>query len=162
MFDIFQSILFTQVDFTPIFLSLLPIFLVLGTLLGLAASGLTSSTSLVTSATNGTATTVNVDVNSSSTGGTGGGTNTNTNTSVLPIFVFNNGTNSFVSFFPFALGNIGFGNIFGFNQFPIIFGRTFTSAFEAIIQFLSDLILMIVDYAEEDEDGDYVYMEPDG
>ena len=150
--------LLTQVDFTPIFLSLLPIFLVLGTLLGLAASGLTSGTSLVTSATNGTATTVNVDVNSSSTGGTGGGTNTNT--SVLPIFVFNNGTTSFVSFFPF--GNIGFGNIFGFNQFPIIFGRTFTSAFEAIIQFLVDLILMILDYAEEDEDGDYVYMEPDG
>ena len=114
----------------------------------------------MTSATNGTATTVNVDVNSSSTGGTGGGTNTNTNTSVLPIFVFNNGTTSFVSFFPF--GNIGFGNIFGFNQFPIIFGRTFTSAFEAIIQFLVDLILMIIDYAEEDEDGDYVYMEPDG
>ena len=96
-----------EVDFTPIFLALLPLFLTLGTLLGLQLQGTSSSS--VASTPN---ITVTVD-NASS--GSDASTTGNT-TQIVPIYIYTNGTYAF----PFVsttglLGltglSLGFGSI---------------------------------------------------
>ena len=161
-------------------MSLLPICLVLGTLLGLLLSGaLTPSTTYVTSSnTTGSGSSVTVNVNSTSSS-TSSVTSTGSNTtSILPIYIFTNGTFAVPLLSGFGLtgltgitnigltglttGLLGIGQIGG-----ILFGRSFETTYFSILQYLLDLVYTFVesfvvdgDYDDTD-DGDYVYMEPD-
>ena len=157
--------------------------MVLGTLLGLAFSGLlsqltgssSSTTTIVTAAnTTGTGTgsgvTVNVSSNNSATATVqGSNVTTGTNLGFLP--VLNNGTLTFLPFintgFNTGFSNIGLGGLFGFgNLGGIIFGRSFSSRY---FNFLSEIFSIFFQLAEhfrdeneeEKEEGDYIYMEPD-
>ena len=141
----------------PIFLSLLPVFLVLGTLLGLTLSGATSAANTVT--TNSTTPSVSVNINSTSTADatvTNTGSNTTT-TSLLPVFVFTNGT--------FAVPLVSFFNPLNLFQFGgLVIGRSFnalTSGLEVLVhEFLCFLLLGSVD-CSEDEERNFVFMDYD-
>ena len=122
-----------EVDFTPIFLTLLPVFLVLGTLLGLLLSGLNLSSTTVT---NSTAPSVSVNVNSSSTSTSSvtstGSNSTNTN-SILPIFVFSNGTLAIPLLSLSGINLTGLTGLFGLGG--LVIGRSITSPFPAFLVF---------------------------
>ena len=116
-----------EVDFTPIFLTLLPVFLVLGTLLGLLLSGLNLSSTTIT---NSTAPSVSVNVNSSSTSTSSvtstGSNNTNTN-SILPIFFFSNGTLAIPLLSLTGINLTGLTGLFGLGG--LVIGRSMASPF---------------------------------
>ena len=118
-----------EVDFTPIFLTLLPVFLVLGTLLGLLLSGLNLSS---TTTTNSTTPSVSVNVNSSSSSTSSvTSTGSNATNSVLPVFIFSNGTLAVP-----LLSFTGFNNFFNlFGLSGIVIGRSFTSPFPFLLLF---------------------------
>ena len=129
-----------QVDWTPLFLSLLPICLVLGTLLGLTVSGGLSTTSLVTSNSSVPSVTVNVNSSSTATSTSSGDSANNSTTSVLPIFVFTNGTFAI----PLLTPNFGFTNIFGFGNFGgLFFGRSFSSFFGLLLSYIYEIFTFI-------------------
>ncbi len=128
-----------NVDFTPIFLSLLPLFLALGTLLGLQFPTASATTTVVA---NSTVPDITVNVNSSSTAtNTNNAANANNNTNTLvPIIIFTNGTVvtiptliglTGITLTGITLGTIGLGGIFGIP----IFGRSFRgpNLFEQLI-----------------------------
>ena len=118
-----------EVDFTPIFLTLLPVFLVLGTLLGLLLSGLNLSSTTIT---NSTAPSVSVNVNSSSSS-TSSVTSTasNSTNSILPIFIFSNGTLA-VPLLSFSGINLtGLTGLFGLGG--LVIGRSMASTFPAFL-----------------------------
>lgn len=117
-----------EVDFTPLFLALLPLFLVAGTLLGLGLQGTSSSTTPNI--------TVNVNASTSTAGTTSTSTATNT-TTIVPLVIYTNGTYSF----PFLSGGLtlsglstsilGLGSLFNF--FPFFgLGRSFSDSFWSI------------------------------
>jgi hypothetical protein len=146
-----------EVDFTPIFLSLLPVFLVLGTLLGLALTGITSgSTVYLTDTSSSSSPSVAVNVTSSSTStATAVANTTSPTTSFFPLFIFPNGTLAF-SFIPNFAGLINFG---GF-----IIGRGLSAEntfFATIMNFWISILGGFTDYCamQEDDDSDYVIME---
>ena len=114
-----------DVDFTPIFLSLLPLFLVLGTLLGLLLSGLSLSSTSTSTNTTAPSTIININSTSSSTstGAAAAANNaTNTNT-IIPIFINPNGTLAF-PFFGLT-GLTGLTALLGLTAFPgFVIGRS--------------------------------------
>ena len=148
-----------EVDFTPIFLSLLPLFLVLGTLLGLALTGITSSGSSSTVyVTNSSSPSVAVDVTSTSTSTATAVSNTTTPTSFFPVFIYPNGTFA-IPFIPNLAGLINFG---GF-----IIGRSLSflgnNIFMTFLNYLTSALSgFTVSYeVEDDEMSDYVNIHED-
>ena len=118
-----------EVDFTPIFLTLLPVFLVLGTLLGLLLSGLNLSSTTIT---NSTAPSVSVNVNSSSSS-TSSVTSTasNSTNSILPIFIFSNGTLAIPLLSFTGINLTGLTGLFGLGG--LVIGRSMASTFPAFL-----------------------------
>ena len=114
----------------------------------------------------GSSVTVNINSTSSSdstataTGGTG---NTTTTTSLLPIYIFTNGTFAVPLFTTGLTGftNIGLGGLFGFGQLGgLFFGRAFSQSYFSLLDFILDYILSLLEYFQEaDEEGDFVYFE---
>ena len=113
-----------DVDFTPIFLALLPLFLCVGALLGKSFDSDTART--IT--TNTTIPDITISINNTVTAGSGDAAAADNNTQTL--ILFTNGT----YFFPFLTGNIGIGtlglgSIFG-GFFPFFgFGRSLSRSF---------------------------------
>ena len=115
----------------------------------------------------GTSVTVNLNSTSSSTSSVTN-TGTNTTTSLLPIFVFSNGTFAF-PFFGFnnlGFNNFGLNGLIGIGQIGgLIFGRSFTNSYYAFLQSIMNFLLRVLEplglYESEEDDGDYVFMEPD-
>lgn len=132
-----------EVDFTPIFLSLLPLFLVLGTLLGLLLPGL----SLTTTTTNSTTPSVTVNVNSTSsststaTGGTGN--NATTTTSILPIFIYPNGTLALPLVTSLA-GLINLSGLLGLGFPGLIIGRSLAAPLSPLASLLASLTTLLL------------------
>ena len=120
-----------EVDFTPIFLTLLPVFLVLGTLLGLLLSGLNLSSTTIT---NSTTPSVSVNVNSSSSSTssvTSTASNSTATNSILPIFIFSNGTLAIPLLSLTGINLTGLTGLFGLSG--LVIGRSMTSPFPAFI-----------------------------
>ena len=118
-----------EVDFTPIFLTLLPVFLVLGTLLGLLLSGLNLSSTTVT---NSTAPSVSVNVNSSSSSTSSvTSTGTNNTNSILPIFIFSNGTLAIPLLSFTGINLTGLTGLFGLGG--LVIGRSMASPFPTLL-----------------------------
>ena len=141
----------------------------LGTLLGLLLNQGLSTTSTTAVTGNGTSVTVNVNSTSSSTSTSSGGSGTNTTTSVLPIFVYTNGTLAGFGFPFFGFNglngfnngfNIGLGGLLGIGQLGgFFFGRSFTNPYYSLLQYLLDILLSLIEYIQDE--GDYVFMEAD-
>ena len=118
-----------EVDFTPIFLTLLPVFLVLGTLLGLLLSGLNLSSTTIT---NSTAPSVSVNVNSSSTSTSSvTSTGSNSTNSILPIFIFSNGTLAIPLLSVTGINLTGLTGLFGLGG--LVIGRSMASPFPVFL-----------------------------
>lgn len=141
----------SEVDFTPIFLALLPLFLSIGTLLGLGLQGSSTTTPTVPSIS------VNVNATSSASGGDSGTSGTN-NTQVVPLILFTNGTFTL----PLLLGGATTASLFGLgNLFFPFFGigrslqesiwETGWSDFVDLGHFLSDLYQVDTHLRDEEE-----------
>ena len=110
-----------EVDFTPMFLALLPLFLCVGTLLGLGVQP---------SETAATVPSITVNVNASSSSGGSSGPSSSSdgvNQTIVPLLLFTNGTYLFPLLTGLTSSLLGFGSIFGL--FPFTgFGRSFSEA----------------------------------
>ena len=149
--------------------------MVLGTLLGLSFSGLlsqltgSSSTTTIVTAANTTGTgsgsgvTVNVSSNNSATATVQGSNTTTPTLSFLPIL--SNGTLTLLPFISnTGFTNIGLGGLFGFGQLGgVIFGRSFSSTYFNILSNILSRFQLLIEliHDEEDNEGDFIYMEPD-
>ena len=131
-----------EVDFTPIFLSLLPLFLVLGTLLGLLLPGLSLTTTTTT--TNAPSVTVNVNSTSSSTSTATGGTGNNaTTTSILPIFIYPNGTLA-LPLVASLTGLLNLSGLFGLGFPGLIIGRSLATPLPPLACLLASLAALLL------------------
>ena len=117
-----------DVDFTPIFLSLLPLFLVLGTLLGLLLSGLSLSSTSTSTNTTAPSTIININSTSSSTstGAAAAANNATSTNTIIPIFLYPNGTLAFPFFGLNGLAGLtGLTALLGLTAFPgFVIGRS--------------------------------------
>ena len=112
---------------------------------------------------NGSGVTVNVSSNNSATATVQGSNTTTPTLSFLPIL--SNGTLTLLPFISnTGFTNIGLGGLFGFGQLGgVIFGRSFSSTYFNILSNILSRFQLLIEliHDEEDNEGDFIYMEPD-